>query len=164
MVIKGIAKMRRWNHGNRAIDLQIACINNRHLMMRASRNISHRSTNQARTCLTSLSRREAVLSCWYGRSHHNGSLTYSQNLFLFWHIFCCCSSFGLPYCTSNSNRRPCLLIVHTLLFWMANDNLRSNNEYIIQGARSNRHKTMMWMLSCKRLDSEALQNTFQGKI
>ena len=31
--------------------------------------VPHRSTNQARTCLTSLSRREAVLSCWYGRSH-----------------------------------------------------------------------------------------------
>ena len=30
--------------------------------------VPHRSTNQARTCLTSLSRREAVLSCWYGRS------------------------------------------------------------------------------------------------
>ena len=31
--------------------------------------VPHRSTNQARTCLTSLSRREAVLSCWYGRSY-----------------------------------------------------------------------------------------------
>eukprot|EP00980_Cylindrotheca_fusiformis_P013658 scaffold3515_cov126-Cylindrotheca_fusiformis.AAC.7 len=31
--------------------------------------VPHRSTNQARTCLTSLSGREAVLSCWYGRSH-----------------------------------------------------------------------------------------------
>ena len=30
--------------------------------------VPHRSTNRARTCLTSLSRREAVLSCWYGRS------------------------------------------------------------------------------------------------
>jgi hypothetical protein len=30
--------------------------------------VPHRSTNQARTCLTSLSGREAVLSCWYGRS------------------------------------------------------------------------------------------------
>lgn len=29
--------------------------------------VPHRSTNQARTCLTSLSGREAVLSCWYGR-------------------------------------------------------------------------------------------------
>jgi hypothetical protein len=32
--------------------------------------VPHRSTNQARTCLTSLSGREAVLSCWYGRSRH----------------------------------------------------------------------------------------------
>jgi hypothetical protein len=32
--------------------------------------VPHRSTNQARTCLTSLSGREAVLSCWYGRSHN----------------------------------------------------------------------------------------------
>ena len=31
--------------------------------------VPHRSTNQARGCLTSLSRREAVLSSWYGRSH-----------------------------------------------------------------------------------------------
>ena len=30
--------------------------------------VPHRSTNQARRCLTSLSRREAVLSTWYGRS------------------------------------------------------------------------------------------------
>ena len=30
--------------------------------------VPHRSTNRARACLTSLSRREAVLSCWYGRS------------------------------------------------------------------------------------------------
>ncbi len=30
--------------------------------------VPHRSTNQARHCLTSLSRREAVLSMWYGRS------------------------------------------------------------------------------------------------
>ncbi len=32
--------------------------------------VPHRSTNQARRCLTSLSRREAVLSTWYGRSCH----------------------------------------------------------------------------------------------
>jgi hypothetical protein len=32
--------------------------------------VPHRSTNQARTCLTSLSGREAVLSCWYGRSRN----------------------------------------------------------------------------------------------
>ncbi len=32
--------------------------------------VPHRSTNQARTCLTSLSGREAVLSCWYGRSQN----------------------------------------------------------------------------------------------
>ncbi len=30
--------------------------------------VPHRSTNRARRCLTSLSRREAVLSSWYGRS------------------------------------------------------------------------------------------------
>lgn len=30
--------------------------------------VPHRSTNLARRCLTSLSRREAVLSSWYGRS------------------------------------------------------------------------------------------------
>ena len=33
--------------------------------------VPHRSTNWARACLTSLSRREAVLSCWYGRSRQN---------------------------------------------------------------------------------------------
>ena len=31
--------------------------------------VPHRSTNQARRCLTSLSRREAVLSSLYGRSY-----------------------------------------------------------------------------------------------
>ena len=42
--------------------------------------VPHRSTNQARTCLTSLSRREAVLSCWYGRSYHiNKHQTYINN-------------------------------------------------------------------------------------
>ena len=35
---------------------------------RDSNVVPHRSTNRARTCLTSLSRREAVLSFWYGRS------------------------------------------------------------------------------------------------
>eukprot|EP00977_Amphora_coffeiformis_P011100 scaffold2655_cov179-Amphora_coffeaeformis.AAC.33 len=29
--------------------------------------VPHRSTNPTRRCLTSLSRREAVLSSWYGR-------------------------------------------------------------------------------------------------
>ena len=37
---------------------------------RDSNVVPHRSTNRARTCLTSLSRREAVLSCWYGRSYY----------------------------------------------------------------------------------------------
>ena len=32
---------------------------------RDSNVVPHRSTNQARRCLTSLSRREAVLSSWY---------------------------------------------------------------------------------------------------
>jgi hypothetical protein len=35
---------------------------------RDSNVVPHRSTNLARRCLTSLSRREAVLSSWYGRS------------------------------------------------------------------------------------------------
>ena len=35
---------------------------------RDSNVVPHRSTNRARTCLTSLSRREAVLSSLYGRS------------------------------------------------------------------------------------------------
>jgi hypothetical protein len=35
---------------------------------RDSNVVPHRSTNRARRCLTSLSRREAVLSSWYGRS------------------------------------------------------------------------------------------------
>ena len=33
--------------------------------------VPHRSTNPTRQCLTSLSRREAVLSLWYGRSCHS---------------------------------------------------------------------------------------------
>ena len=36
---------------------------------RDSNVVPHRSTNLARTCLTSLSGREAVLSRWYGRSY-----------------------------------------------------------------------------------------------
>ena len=35
--------------------------------IRCSNVVPHRSTNRTRTCLTSLSRREAVLSCLYGR-------------------------------------------------------------------------------------------------
>lgn len=35
---------------------------------RDSNVVPHRSTNLARQCLTSLSRREAVLSLWFGRS------------------------------------------------------------------------------------------------
>jgi hypothetical protein len=42
--------------------------------------VPHRSTNQARTCLTSLSRREAVLSCWYGRSRMVWTLASLQSL------------------------------------------------------------------------------------
>ena len=38
---------------------------------RDSNVVPHRSTNRARACLTSLSRREAVLSCWYGRSQQS---------------------------------------------------------------------------------------------
>ena len=38
--------------------------------------VPRRSTNLARQCLTSLSRREAVLSLWYGRSYyHRGMQT-----------------------------------------------------------------------------------------
>ena len=37
---------------------------------RDSNVVPHRSTNRARQCLTSLSRREAVLSLWFGRSQH----------------------------------------------------------------------------------------------
>ena len=36
--------------------------------------VPHRSTNQARTCLTSLSRQKAELSGWYGRIHHSNTL------------------------------------------------------------------------------------------
>ncbi len=39
---------------------------------RDSNVVPHRSTNRARRCLTSLSRREAVLSSWYGRSYQIG--------------------------------------------------------------------------------------------
>jgi hypothetical protein len=39
---------------------------------RDSNVVPHRSTNLARQCLTSLSRREAVLSLWYGRSYQCG--------------------------------------------------------------------------------------------
>ena len=39
--------------------------------------VPHRSTNQARQCLTSLSRREAVLSLLYGRSWKNSRRSYT---------------------------------------------------------------------------------------
>ena len=41
---------------------------------RDSNVVPHRSTNLARQCLTSLSRREAVLSLWYGRSWHKDKI------------------------------------------------------------------------------------------
>jgi hypothetical protein len=41
--------------------------------------VPHRSTNQARTCLTSLSGREAVLSCWYGRIRQHYTIRFIQN-------------------------------------------------------------------------------------
>ena len=47
---------------------------------RDSNVVPHRSTNLARHCLTSLSRREAVLSMWYGRSQLK-----SQRLQLYTH-------------------------------------------------------------------------------
>ena len=40
--------------------------------------VPHRSTNQARQCLTSLSRREAVLSLWFGRSQTHTADTDNQ--------------------------------------------------------------------------------------
>ena len=48
--------------------------------IRDSNVVPHRSTNLTRTCLTSLSRREAVLSCWYGRSRHELSLAVSYSI------------------------------------------------------------------------------------
>jgi hypothetical protein len=42
--------------------------------------VPHRSTNQARRCLTSLSRREAVLSTWYGRSYLIVMINITKNL------------------------------------------------------------------------------------
>ena len=44
---------------------------------RDSNVVPHRSTNRARQCLTSLSRREAVLSLWFGRSRHTPSFVTS---------------------------------------------------------------------------------------
>ena len=37
-----------------------------------SQAVTHPSTNPARRCLTSVIRRELVLSAWYGRRHSNG--------------------------------------------------------------------------------------------
>ena len=45
---------------------------------RDSNVVPHRSTNRARQCLTSLSRREAVLSLWYGRSYPHQPLQHIQ--------------------------------------------------------------------------------------
>ena len=48
----------------------LACKKEQKNNTRDSNVVPHRSTNLARQCLTSLSRREAVLSLWYGRSWH----------------------------------------------------------------------------------------------
>ena len=57
---------------------------------RDSNVVPHRSTNRARQCLTSLSRREAVLSLWFGRSHFQHIYTWLQSFALkktrFWLI------------------------------------------------------------------------------
>lgn len=45
---------------------------------RDSNVVPHRSTNRARTCLTSQSGRDVVLSCWYGRSR---SLIVKDNIY-----------------------------------------------------------------------------------
>ncbi len=50
---------------------------------RDSNVVPHRSTNLARQCLTSLSRREAVLSLWYGRSWWR-RLIYNMWISFFW--------------------------------------------------------------------------------
>ena len=60
---------KKWREG-RIEDLEI---NEKRLRYkknntRDSNVVPHRSTSLARQCLTSLSRREAVLSLWYGRS------------------------------------------------------------------------------------------------
>ena len=52
MIIMNVAFPSKWQKNN----------------TRDSNVVPHRSTNLARQCLTSLSRREAVLSLWYGRS------------------------------------------------------------------------------------------------
>lgn len=55
---------------------------------RDSNVVPHRSTNRARRCLTSLSRREAVLSSWYGRSWFQSCFTriHTDNK-LSWYLF-----------------------------------------------------------------------------
>ena len=56
---------------------------------RDSNVVPHRSTNLARWCLTSLSRREAVLSSLYGRSWYYTPLTtISHNCWHFRSFFC----------------------------------------------------------------------------
>ena len=52
---------------------------------RDSNVVPHRSTNRARACLTSLSGREAVLSCWYGRSRDSLSHAYIQSAYTYHH-------------------------------------------------------------------------------
>ena len=55
---------------------------------RDSNVVPHRSTNLARQCLTSLSRREAVLSLWYGRSCRIGTIQTLQTAY-FIYLLCC---------------------------------------------------------------------------
>ena len=53
--------------------------------------VPHRSTNAARTCLTSLSGREAVLSDWFDRSYYYpdlSNITMSYFIFLSAEFYC----------------------------------------------------------------------------
>jgi hypothetical protein len=54
--------------------------------------VPHRGNNQARTCLTSLSRRKVMLSCWYGGIHHYKTLIPSVTFLYLEGIFCSTSS------------------------------------------------------------------------
>ena len=58
-----------WHESQEGQEMQKEQKNN----TRDSNVVPHRSTNLARKCLTSLSRREAVLSLWYGRSWRYGT-------------------------------------------------------------------------------------------
>ena len=87
---------------------------------RDSNVVPHRSTNLARRCLTSLSRREAVLSSWYGRSCLYGAFLCYITCTIFFISFCslsCVHTLKIPlqFICSNITKYKFVTLIRTIL-------------------------------------------------